>query len=98
MNLVPLQAAAAQSLRPEEARGAIIVGRDAGFANTYETFTGTGFTAVDPLNAEAMERALAAAVDGRACRISDGLVAAVRARGAREWATSFLADLEGGAC
>jgi trehalose-6-phosphate synthase len=98
MNLVPLQAAAAQSLRPEEARGAIIVGRDAGFANTYETFAGTGFTAVNPLNPEAMDRALAAAISGQACRISDELVAAVRARGAREWATTFLADLEGAPC
>lgn len=93
-NLVPLQAAIAQSIRPADERAVMITGRDAGVASAYAGFDADGLVAVDPLDEDQMVRALTAALDGRPGRISDRLIAEVRARDALAWATRFLADLE----
>ena len=52
---------------------------------------------VDPLQPEAMARALEHALRGRPGRISDRLVAAVRENDAQAWAARFLGDLQGAA-
>ncbi|MCC6381596.1 MAG: trehalose-6-phosphate synthase [Dehalococcoidia bacterium] len=98
MNLVALQAAAAQSLRPPERRGVVIVGRDAGVASIYAGFEADGLVIVDPLDLNGMTEILGKAVAGRLARVSDRLVAAVRAHSARAWATGFLGDLERAPC
>ncbi|MGI8925388.1 MAG: trehalose-6-phosphate synthase [Tepidiformaceae bacterium] len=98
MNLVPLQAAAAQSLRPPDERAVIIAGRDAGVARAFAGFEREGLVAVDPLDAEAMERVLIEAVGGRPGRVSDRFIAEVRRRDAQSWATDFLTELEGARC
>ena len=93
-NLVPLQAAIAQSLRPLEERAVIITGRDAGVASTFAAFEGQGLTSVEPLDHDAMTETLIAALEGRPGRVTDALVDEVRRRDALAWATSFLAALE----
>lgn len=98
MNLVALQAVAAQSLRPPERRGVIIAGRDAGVASTYAGFAADGLVTIDPLDPDAMTETLSVAVAGRFPPVSDRLVAAVRAHSARSWATGFLGDLERRPC
>lgn len=97
MNLVPLQAAVAQSLRPESRRAVIIVGREAGFARAFGDKNGKadGFVTVDALDTESMRTTFAAALEGRPERVSETLVARVRAGDAKAWATRFLSDLEG---
>jgi trehalose-6-phosphate synthase len=98
MNLVPLQAAVAQSVRPAAERAVLIAGRDAGVASAYSEFIGAGLVAVDPLDADALLKALCDAVDGRPARISDAFVQAVRERDAARWANGFLTDLERNTC
>lgn len=94
MNLVPLQSAIAQSLRPATQRGTLVTGRDAGIASAYAGFEDEGLLTVDPLDPAAMLDVLRRAVAPAAPRISDGFVAAIRTNDARAWATSFLTDLE----
>ena len=93
-NLVPLQAAIAQSVRPPGERGVIITGRDAGVASAYAGFEADGLAVVDPLDEVAMVGALGAALEARPGRISDRLIGAVKGRDALAWATNFLRDLE----
>lgn len=93
-NLVPLQAAVAQSLRPAEKRAVIISGRDAGVASSFGEFTGHGLALTDPLDTAAMNDTLSAALRGEPGRVSDSFVAAVHSRDARWWATEFLTTLE----
>lgn len=94
-NLVPLQAAVAQSLRPGADRAVIISGRDAGVSDSFAEFAGKGLAITDPLDADAMHETLRAALDGAPGRVSDRFVTAVHTRDARWWATEFLASLEG---
>lgn len=95
MNLVPLQAAAAQSIRPEAERGIIIAGRDSGVARTFAGGGEDGITVVDPLDDADMNRTLRAAVAGDLPPIGDRLIARLREHDAHAWATQFLGDLEG---
>lgn len=94
MNLVPLQAAVAQSVRPAGERGVIITGRDAGVANVYAAYDSEGLVAVDPLDAAAMESVLGEALAGRPGRIGDRLIEAIEQHDAHAWATAFLTRLE----
>jgi trehalose 6-phosphate synthase len=94
LNLVPLQAAIAQSRRAQ--RGVAIAGRDAGIAWAYRGFEGQGLVIVDPLDTAATAAALVEALEPGAAGMSDAFVAAVRARDAGHWAASFLDALEGG--
>jgi len=93
-NLVPLQAAAAQSLRPPGERGLIITGRDAGVASAYADFGRDGLVATDPLNIPAMAEDFCEALAGRPGRVSDRFVEQVARHDARAWATEFLTRLE----
>jgi trehalose-6-phosphate synthase len=93
-NLVPLQAAIAQSVRPARERGVIITGRDAGVASAYAGFEADGLATVDPLDEGQMVHTLTEALDGRPGRISERLIGEVRSRDALAWATRFLTDLE----
>jgi len=93
-NLVPLQAAIAQSLRPEGQRATIITGQDAGAASTFAAFSREGLAIVDPLDHRAMADTLRRALTGEAGRISDRFIEEVRRRDARAWATGFLEALE----
>jgi trehalose-6-phosphate synthase len=95
MNLVPLEAVVAQSVRPESRRAVIITGRDAGVAHTFAGYEEDGLVAVDPLDGEAMALTLRAALAGQPGRVSNRLVAGVRENDARSWAARFLSDLEG---
>ncbi len=95
MNLVPLQAAIAQSVKPAAERGVITMGRDTGAASAYAGFEDDGLVVVDPFDTATFSRTLAAAVAGRTARVSDRLVAAVRAGDAAAWAEGFLRDLGG---
>ncbi|HKS91307.1 MAG TPA: trehalose-6-phosphate synthase, partial [Tepidiformaceae bacterium] len=95
MNLVPLQAAIAQSVRPRDERGVVIAGRDAGVASVYGGFEQDGLAIVDPLNAPSMEDTLRGALEGRPGRISDRFIDAIKAHNAHVWATGFLSRLEG---
>jgi trehalose 6-phosphate synthase len=97
MNLVPLQSAVAQSLRPESKRAVIIVGRDAGFAHAFGAKDGKadGFATVDALDSESMRTTFAAALEGEPGRVTDSLIARIREGDAKAWATRFLSDLEG---
>ena len=95
MNLVPLQAAIAQSSRPAADRGVVLAGRDAGVSSAYAGFEEDGLVPFDPLDAEDASRVLLAALDGRPGRISDRFVAAVRERDAHAWGRTFLAALDG---
>ncbi len=94
LNLVPLQAATAQSLRPPEERGVIICGADAGIAHAYAGFEKDGLVAVDPLDPDAMLHVFTEALARRPGTVSDRLVEAVRGHDSRAWATRFLTDLE----
>lgn len=98
MNLVPLQAAAVQSLRAEGERAVIIAGRDAGVSEIYAGFEQDGLVTVDPFDSEAMVAALRQAIAGRPGRITGRLFEAVREHDATSWATRFLGDLEAGSC
>ncbi len=91
MNLVPLQAAVLQSLRPPAERAVILAGRGAGVAEVYRGQP--GLVAVDPFDIEGMARALVAALEGRPARVGDAFIAAVRQNDARRWATRYLSDL-----
>ncbi|GAB4331814.1 MAG: hypothetical protein Kow0010_17380 [Dehalococcoidia bacterium] len=93
MNLVPLQAAMAQSLRPAAERGVLIAGRDAGVTSVFAGFEPDGLVSVDPLDADAMVAALKAALRGQPGRISQRLIDAVREHDARHWGARFLEDL-----
>ncbi|HMO97095.1 MAG TPA: trehalose-6-phosphate synthase, partial [Tepidiformaceae bacterium] len=93
-NLIPFQAAIAQSLRPQEERGVIVAGRDAGVCHTFAGFEPDGLAPVDPLDEGSMLEALTAALDGRPGRISERLIDEVRRHDALAWATGFLADVE----
>ena len=95
LNLVPIQAAIAQSLKPAGERAVIITGRDAGVAQSLAGFEYDGLVPVDPLDHEAMTQTLLNALDGKPGRVSDRLVAAIRDNDALAWATRFLTDLEG---
>lgn len=93
-NLVPLQAAVAQSLRPPSERAVIITGQDAGAAITFAEFANEGLVPVDPLDTDAMVEVLCEALAGRPGRVSDRFVEEVRRRDALSWATGFLESLE----
>jgi trehalose-6-phosphate synthase len=95
MNLVPLQCAIAQSVRPRSERGVITMGRDTGAASAYAGFEDDGLVSVDPFDTAGFSRTLAAAIAGKTARVSDRLVAAVREHDAASWAERFLADLGG---
>jgi trehalose 6-phosphate synthase len=98
MNIVPLQAVAAQSLRPSKRRAVIITGRDAGVASAFPDYAGDGLVPVDPLDPGQMTAVLGEALAGRPARISDRLIEDVRRRDALAWATRFLTDLEESQC
>ena len=93
-NLVPLQAAVAQALRPAGERAVIVSGRDAGVSSSFGEFAQEGLAITDPLDPDAMRETLCAALRGAPGRISDDFIAAVHARDARWWATEFLTTLE----
>jgi trehalose-6-phosphate synthase len=93
MNLVPMQAAIAQGVRPRGERGVITTGRDAGAAAVYAHCEDDGLIAVDPFDTPAFAKALRQALEGRPGRVSDGLIERVRAGDARRWGSSFLGDL-----
>lgn len=94
MNLVPLQAAIAQSLRPAEERAVVLAGVDAGVTRVFGGDGRDGLVGVDPLRQESMVEGLIAALEGRPGRISDRLIHLVRERDARSWGERFLGDLE----
>jgi trehalose 6-phosphate synthase len=96
LNLVPLQAAIAQSVRAPNERAVIITGRDAGVASAFAGVEREGLVPVDPLDPAAMRHVLVEALAGRPGQISDRLVQEVRKRDALAWATRFLTDLEAG--
>ncbi len=98
MNIVPLQAVAAQSMRPARQRAVIITGKDAGVASAFPGYEGDGLVPVDPLDPVQMTAVLGEALAGRPARISDRLIEDVRRRDALAWATRFLADLEESQC
>ncbi len=95
MNLVPLQAAAAQSQHPEGRRAVILCGMDTGAANAYADCLGQGLALVDPLNHEDMVARLLQAVAGQLTGVSERFIYRVRDRDARHWATGYLNDLMG---
>ena len=94
MNLVPLQAAIAQSVRPGAERGVALAGRHAGVCAAWADFAADGIAPVDPLDEQAAAVALREALAGRPARMSDRLAAAVRERDAHAWGRAFLAALE----
>lgn len=98
MNLVPLQAVAAQSLRPADRRGVVTTGRDAGVASTYAGRERDGLVAIDPLDTASFAAALGKALEGKPGRISERLIGEVRARDARRWGDSFLEALKEKPC
>lgn len=98
MNLVPLQAAIAQGLRPADQRGTILAGRDAGVSFAFADYREDGLVPVDPLDAQSMTDTLCRALSGGLPRVSDRLIDAVRTNSAHRWATRFLADLEDVQC
>ena len=93
-NLVPLQAAIAQSLRPANERAVIISGRDAGASSTFGEFALEGLAIADPLDPKQMHEVLCQALAGRPGRISDAFIEAVYTRDALSWASGYLASLE----
>jgi trehalose-6-phosphate synthase len=94
MNLVPLQAVAAQASLPEAARAVVISGRDTGTAAIFGGTGADGLVVVDPFDSEAMVGALRGAIRGEPGRISASLVEAVRRRDVYAWARSFRETLE----
>lgn len=94
MNLVPLQAAIAQSPRPAAERGVILAGRRAGVCAAWAGYAADGIAPVDPLDERASAAALREALAGRPGRVGDRLAAAVRERDAHAWGRAFLAALE----
>ncbi|MEO6398753.1 MAG: trehalose-6-phosphate synthase [Tepidiformaceae bacterium] len=94
LNLVPIQAAIAQSTKPLSERAVIITGRDAGVAHAFSGFESDGLVPVDPLDSAAMTATLLHALRGQPGRVSDRLVAAICEHDALAWATRFLTDLE----
>jgi trehalose-6-phosphate synthase len=98
MNLVPLQAAIAQSLRPPGRRAVIITGQDAGVSRALAAYREDGFVPVDPLDPEMMASVFKEALLGRPARVSDRLIEALRTNDASAWASRFLGDLEAVPC
>ncbi|MFN0147577.1 MAG: trehalose-6-phosphate synthase [Dehalococcoidia bacterium] len=98
MNLVPLQAAVAQSSRPPGERAVLIAGRDAGVSQVYGGFAEHGLVSVDPLDPGALTSTFIRAVRGELPRISDHLISEVRRHDAAHWAESFMSDLEQAPC
>lgn len=98
MNLVPLQAAVAQAGRSLAERAVLITGEDAGVASAFPGFEPDGLVPVDPLDPVNMDATLAAALRGEPGRVSERLIAEVRRRDARAWASAFLSELEGVRC
>jgi len=98
MNLVPLQAAVAQSLKPLETRAVVIAGKDTGVAVAYAGFEQDGLVAVDPCDGESMTNTLSEALAGRPGRVSDRLIDEIRHHDAVTWATQFLSHLEAAPC
>ena len=97
MNLVPIQAILAQSARPRAQRAVAFTGAHAGVADFAASRD--GLIAIHPFERDEFACTLAAAVSGKQPRISDSLVAQVRKRDARAWASTFLeslADVPGG--
>ena len=94
MNLVPLQAAVAQSLRPAGERAVVLAGVDAGVAKVYGGDGSRGLRAVDPLDQESLVTALVEGLAGEPARISDAFIEEVHVHDARSWGERFLADLE----
>ncbi len=94
MNLVPLQAAIAQAQRPPGERAVLIAGADAGVASAFPGFELDGLVPVDPLDATSMDATLEAALRGEPGRVSERLIAEVRRRDSRAWASAFLSELE----
>jgi len=94
MNLVPLQAVAANIEKPPGERAVVLTGRDAGVASAFAGYEGDGLVALDPLDPVSITGVLRDAIDGHLAPISDSLIAAVRAADARLWGQRFLAALE----
>ena len=94
LNLVPIQAAVAQSLRPQAERAVVITGRDAGVASAFAGFESDGLVPVDPLDVDDLTAVLINALAGLPGRVSDRLIAEIRSNDALAWATRFLTDLE----
>ncbi|MEX2081691.1 MAG: trehalose-6-phosphate synthase, partial [Dehalococcoidia bacterium] len=95
MNLVPLQAAFAQSAKPAGERAVVLCGVGTGVAEAYADCVGEGLAIVDPLDGEAMVTALEEALAGRPGRVTDRTIGQIRGRDARHWATGYLSDLMG---
>ena len=93
-NLVPLQAAIAQSVRPAAERGVVVAGRDAGASSTFAGFEADGLVAVDPLDGEAMLTTLLNSLEGKPGRVSERFIEEVRRKDALAWASGFIAALE----
>ena len=98
MNLVPVQSVIAQSARIEGQRAVVVTGRDAGVSAAFAGYELGGLVPVDPLDPEAMDSVLAAALTGTLPGISDRLVAEVRRRDAHSWATHYLTGLQSVPC
>ena len=96
MNLVPLQAAIAQSVKLPGERGVITMGRDTGAASAYAGFEDDGLVTIDPFDTAGFSRALAAAIGGKTPAVSDRLAAAVGRHDARSWGSRFLGDMTEG--
>jgi trehalose-6-phosphate synthase len=95
MNLVPLQAAIAQSLRPAAERAVVLAGVDAGVSRVYGGDGREGLRAVDPLVQSSLVEGLVEGLAGQPARLSDRFIARVREHDARSWGERFLTDLEG---
>ncbi len=93
-NLVPMQAAVAQSGHEPERRGVIITGRDAGVANTYPAHGPHGLAVTDPLDPQAMRETLLEALEGLPGRVSDAFIDEVCRNDAVAWATGFTRELQ----
>jgi trehalose 6-phosphate synthase len=95
MNLVPLQAAIAQSLRPAAERAVVLAGVDAGVSRVYGGDGREGLRAVDPLVQSSLVEGLVEGLAGQPARLSDRFIARVREHDAQSWGERFLTDLEG---
>ncbi len=94
MNLVPLQAAAVQSLWPEGERAVTLTGKDAGVASAFAGYERDGLVPLDPLNHDAFESTLRDAVERKLPGMSDRFIDAVRASDATGWGRRYLEALE----